>query len=393
MNYINDKKASPLVIGAIVLVVLLILAGVMAFLNGKCKFGHAWIDGVCERCATVCTHEEVEADGLCAECGLTVNVEYEAPLAIDTATGEAFVSGQAYAMTNMAFTRASALSSTEYEGVTVIANILPEYASNKAVDWQISFVNPNSEWANGKSVTDYVTLTPVSDGSLECVVSCLASFGEQIKVTVVSRDNPEAFSEITVDYLQNVTGIQIKVGDIVLTPGDNYIENFVIESGKTGPGGEVKVEYVSGDVYTVPVKADFVKDFYLTLEYSIEEYDETIGTNVEKTYNLVATKTPNSDIESITFDVDFLVEEFAPWGSCPYVFDDKIYSKHDDLENMSVDFLKGIIEDNTFMRISLSIEHNGVPEHIYFNLIADSIAEIGVESVEIENSNLTFGGE
>lgn len=393
MDYTNQKTASPLVIMAIVVVLLMLIAGVVAILNMKCVFGHAYTNGACERCSIVCVHEKVEADGLCAECGLTVKVENEVPLAVDTATGEALVSGQAYAMTNMAFTRATAMSSTEVEGITIKANVLPEYASNKAVDWHISFVNANSTWAAGKDVSDYVTLSPVSDGSLECVVTCLAPFGEQIKITVTSRDNPGASSSVTVDYLQTVTGVQIKIGDIVLTPGDNYIEGFVIESGKTGPGGEVKVEYISGDVYTVPMKTDFIKDFYLTLEYSFEEYDEATGGNVVNTYNLIATKTPVSDISSITFDVGFLVEEFAPWGSCPYIFEDKVYSKFDDLENMSVDFLKEIFKDNSFMRIGLSIEHDNLPEHVYFNLIANSIANISVESVSIENDNLTFGGE
>ena len=107
---------------------------------------------------------------------------------------------------------ASKLSSSEYaeNGVstqaesayTLTATVKPEDAENKAVDWSIAFMNASSAWASGKSVTDYVTVTPSADGALTAVVTNLGEFGEQIKVTVTSRDNPAAKAECTVDYVQ-----------------------------------------------------------------------------------------------------------------------------------------------------------------------------------------------
>lgn len=76
----------------------------------------------------------------------------------------------------------------------------PAEAVNKKVDWSVSFKNANSTWAAGKKVTDYVTVTPTSDGSLTATVANLGEFGEQIKITVTSRDNPTAKAECTVDY-------------------------------------------------------------------------------------------------------------------------------------------------------------------------------------------------
>ena len=67
----------------------------------------------------------------------------------------------------MLFTRAAE------EGVTVNATVKPETATNKQVDWAVSFVNPESEWATGKTVTDYVTVTPTADGSTTATVKCL----------------------------------------------------------------------------------------------------------------------------------------------------------------------------------------------------------------------------
>ena len=56
----------------------------------------------------------------------------------------------------------SAQADTAY---TLTATIMPDNATNKAVDWTVSFVNPASAWASGKSVSDYVTVTPTSDGA------------------------------------------------------------------------------------------------------------------------------------------------------------------------------------------------------------------------------------
>jgi hypothetical protein len=95
----------------------------------------------------------------------------------------------------------SAMAETAY---LLTATITPESATNKAVDWSVAFVNPASEWATGKTVTDYVIVTPTSDGALTANVECKKAFGEQIKVTVTSRNNAEATAECTVDYARKI---------------------------------------------------------------------------------------------------------------------------------------------------------------------------------------------
>ena len=90
---------------------------------------------------------------------------------------------------------------------TLTATITPSNATNKALDWSVSFVNPESEWASGKTVTDYVTVTPTSDGALTASVACLKDFGEQIKVIATSRDNPAISAACTVDYVARMTDL------------------------------------------------------------------------------------------------------------------------------------------------------------------------------------------
>ena len=119
--------------------------------------------------------------------------------------GNAMVSGKTYAMPQrMVFSATAAEAVTASDGITLTATVSPETADNKAVDWAASFVNPLSSWASGKTVTDYVTVTPTSDGALTANVNCLKAFGEQIKVTVTSRVNPEAKAECTLDYARRI---------------------------------------------------------------------------------------------------------------------------------------------------------------------------------------------
>ena len=106
------------------------------------------------------------------------------------------------------------------------ATVEPNYAANKAVDWSVAFVNASSEWATGKTVTDYVTVTPESDGALKATVKCLKAFGEQIKVTVTSRDNADASASCLLDYKQKLAGGTLKINDTSYS----YEELFSAES-------------------------------------------------------------------------------------------------------------------------------------------------------------------
>ena len=54
----------------------------------------------------------------------------------------------------------------------------------------MEFVNAEFEWAADKILSDYVRVTPNVDGALVAMVSCYQAFGEQIRLNVMSRDNP-----------------------------------------------------------------------------------------------------------------------------------------------------------------------------------------------------------
>ena len=99
----------------------------------------------------------------------------------------------------------------------------------KIIDWSIDWKDSSSEWASGKTVTDYVTLTYVS-GALESTVKKVAAFGEQVIVTAMSRIDNSKKAYATIDCLKSVsysfaTAPTLTVGevfDLKLTENVSY---------------------------------------------------------------------------------------------------------------------------------------------------------------------------
>lgn len=76
-------------------------------------------------------------------------------------------------------------------------------ATDYAVKWKSG---ASGQWGNGKTVTDYVTVTPTSDGALTATITVKKAFGEQVEVVVSNRANPSATKTATVDYAKRMTG-------------------------------------------------------------------------------------------------------------------------------------------------------------------------------------------
>ena len=122
--------------------------------------------------------------------------------------GEQLEPGKIYPMSNMLFATTAA---EQDEQITIEATFTPADVTNKKVDWSVSFVNPSSSWANGKTATDYVTVTATADGATTAKVACKQAFGEQIKITVTSREDSSVTNSVTVDFAKRVVSAEIKL--------------------------------------------------------------------------------------------------------------------------------------------------------------------------------------
>lgn len=71
---------------------------------------------------------------------------------------------------------------------TITATVLPVTATNKAVDWSVSWANLDGEFEKAHNVTDYVTVTPSADGSTTATITAHQAFeGTPVAVTVTTR--------------------------------------------------------------------------------------------------------------------------------------------------------------------------------------------------------------
>lgn len=169
---------------------------------------------------------------------------------------------------------------------TVTATVTPALAVNKAVDWSVSWKNASSSWATGKTVTDYVTVTPTSDGALTASVACIKEFAEQIIVTATSRDNHDAKGTCTVDYRQKYIGTETSLS----FNNSTYIHNGAVSTNiantgnascpnRTGTGYNTNNEYSPENSVSYTVK---LSDTYtIALENSAISFKYYVKLNPE----------------------------------------------------------------------------------------------------------------
>lgn len=181
--------------------------------------------------------------------------------------------------------QAMAFSVDETDGngsVTIIASIEPSDATNNDIAWDVQFVDPDSEWATGKTVTDYVTILPDSAGySGVCTVTCHQAFGEQIIVTAQSVANPDVKQSCTVDYKQRVTDVWSEINGKRFDFEDNdnpfysvgYLlqttteANFQLAVDQKGELYQFEIKYDTTAVYTQPINFNI----YYTNSYCSED--------------------------------------------------------------------------------------------------------------------------
>ena len=146
---------------------------------------------------------------------------------------------------------------TDYESetLTITATVSPDNsADNTGLDWSMAFKNPSSAWATGKTLSDYMTLTPSGTdaaGSKTVSVKCLKPFGEQIVITATSQDNPAVTASCTADFAQRIESATLKFGDLNVNLGGDTNVKWELNPNGTGVGGATNVTSSKSDVYTL----------------------------------------------------------------------------------------------------------------------------------------------
>lgn len=167
--------------------------------------------------------------------------------------GNELESGTSYEMpASMVYAVPTAQSTTASSGVTVTATVLPETAINKNVTWSLAFADASASWAQGKTVTDYVTVTADEENSREATVVCKQAFGEQIVLTAASVADPSKTATCTIDYAQSLVSYTLSFGSVVCNfDGDTDVTMELDANAASIPGGLPEEEIVKNEVYTI----------------------------------------------------------------------------------------------------------------------------------------------
>lgn len=140
------------------------------------------------------------------------------------------------------------------ESKELSASVQPEGAEG-AIDWSIAFVNPNSTWAQGKNLSDYVTYEMIGDTTRKISVTCKQAFGEQIIITATSIADSSKSASCTLDYEKRVTGFSVALSEKTAGAVDkiNFTETkqeytfadpvFTYGIGTITPTGETTCQY------------------------------------------------------------------------------------------------------------------------------------------------------
>lgn len=164
------------------------------------------------------------------------------------------------------------ISARAENAYTLTAELTPANTTYKDLDWVASW-NTSVSWTSGKTITDYLTVTP-SEDTLSAVVECKAPFGAQIQITVTYRHNTEINAKCTVDYRQKYQNAF--TGYIALDSTSGKKANFssgvdtrisvdfpfAKQSDLAYFGtrnGEISVTAQGNEVYTIPLECKLTK--------------------------------------------------------------------------------------------------------------------------------------
>ena len=155
----------------------------------------------------------------------------------------------------------SPMAETAY---TVTATVSGTEGADTSLDWSVVFVAPEDSWATGKTVTDYVTVTPTADGALTANVECLQAFGARIKVVAASRLSPSVKGEVFVDYARRVSDVSYQLAESL--------------SGQTGFTSEIELfHYIQPTVAADSSEQRFTYEF----EKGVGTVDDSFDVSME----------------------------------------------------------------------------------------------------------------
>lgn len=227
----------------------------------------------------------------------------------------------------------SATSMTRSQSYVITATIEPAEADNN-VSWGVEWVSSGSggsgwgyfdedsgsNWAQGKTASDYVSVVP-GDPTTEATVTCLKPFGAQIKVTCTSVSDPSVKAECVCDYIKQIESATFKgqpsanVSPYTISPGGLYVLNSA-----TTHSDFDRVEIVD-PVFTAYTIDNTIRSDGFDLSKSYIKFTEEFITSFKRSGSILSSLTPTtkSKIPMLSTDANvYLNYTGAPSSSTKY---------------------------------------------------------------------------
>lgn len=259
--------------------------------------------------------------------------------------------GKYYAMpAKMAFTSATYADESGNEvnnAVTanIIATISPNNAANKKVDWSAAFKNPESEWASGKTLSEYIGVTPAA---------------------------------CTIDYKQQLVSYELSVAQDGKTPSVNNAKK-------------------TGTVY-----ADFASDKPITIHYAynksapytieLQDSEITAPSEIKVTYKptLLSALKKINETAAKTPEVTATQNGFVMSDLFNKAYADKLTSAAD--YNQAINAIYNYGSGAVLIELNDS-SGNALTNYTFTLNTKATQGQIKPESIALNNTELTFGKE
>ena len=271
------------------------------------------------------------------------------------------------------------------DSVTLNATVNADITTyNDNVLWECAFENPTSAWANGKTLSDYMSFT-VSEDTHSATFTCAQAFGEPIIVTAKSEENPECTATCQLDYVKRITSVSDSYPNASSASFSRYIRigmtNTVTANVTYGVG--TVTPYIDILSIAIPFSSELV---------SVIRANISSGMTAKSSSTETVTCTPLQG-SSVTGSFNFALSAFYGGGGDTNNLNNAIYNN---AYNAETD--QGSSYCAVKPTIKIAVTYGGVTYQTYSWTAQGSVRlekgalklKTTVTSVSIDNSNVAF---
>ena len=224
------------------------------------------------------------------------------------------------------------VTSPQSVDVRIEAYVYPESAANKAVDFSVAWGNAPTH--GSEQVSNYLTVTPDSDGSTTATVSCKKSFGDDtIIITVTTREGGYT-ATCTVSFTGIVSGIEITSSTATkkstsargeyyeLGTSKTYTFNIGLTNAFNDAAGNLSVTEIGGEGNMYFGNGSYNDGGYINftdmVQKSIGEFADDFITSATISGNTLTVKTGSKILENY----------YSSYGPVEYFITDIYYDRY-----------------------------------------------------------------